>query len=199
MCNMERVPRKSLTLESFSSIQKVVTVVEIVETLLNMVERVRNFNCPDIFWRCGKGKHQKGKDCKALEEVCRNCSIKGHFEKVCMKGKCSTHSVDVPVESNNSTDKPDYYSEHGDPVYPPHISVCDNKCKHLIQFLISTKLEKVRNLVESSKCPTFLLKADTGADVNLMNSKTSDSLFDRKELEFTLGWRHMETIVQWKY
>ena len=35
------------------------------------------------------------------------------------------------------------------------------------------------NLVESSKCPTVLLKADTGADVNLMNSNTIDSLFDR--------------------
>ena len=36
------------------------------------------------------------------------------------------------------------------------------------------------NLVENStKCPTVLLKADTGANVNLMNSKTFDSLFDR--------------------
>ena len=72
-----------------------------------------------------------------------------------------------------------------DPVYAHMVSVCDNKYKHLIQFPISTKLEKVRNSVESSKCPTVLLKADTGADVNLMNSKTFDSLFDRKTLEFT--------------
>ena len=56
--------------------------------------------------------------------------------------------------------------------------------KHLIQFPIITDLKKVRNSVECSKCPTFLLKADTGADVNLMNSKTFDSLFNRKELEF---------------
>ena len=33
-----------------------------------------------------------------------------------------------------------------------------------------------------SYCST---KADTGADVNLINSKTFDSLFYRKELEFT--------------
>ena len=39
--------------------------------------------------------------------------------------------------------------------------------------------------MESSKCSTVLLKVDTGADVNLMNSKTFDSLFDRKVLEFT--------------
>ena len=43
--------------------------------------------------------------------------------------------------------------------------------KHLIQFPISVDLEKMGNLVEISKCPTVLLKADTGADVNLMNSQ----------------------------
>ena len=135
-----------------------------------------------IFWRCGKGRHQKGQPCKALEAVCRNCSIKGHFEKVCMKGKHSTHLVNV---SKASTGEPDYYNEHRDPVYDHMVSVSDNKHKYLIQFAVSSKLENVRNSVESSKCPTVLLKADTGPDVNLMNSKTFDSLFDRKELEFT--------------
>ena len=63
------------------------------------------------------------------------------------------------------------------------VNVQDNKSKHLIQFLISTELEKVRNLVESStsngKYPTVLLKADTGANVNLINSRTFDTLFNR--------------------
>ena len=84
-----------------------------------------------------------------------------------MKGKHSTHSVDVPETSINSTGKPSFYNEHGDPVYAHMVSVFDNKHKHLIQFPISTELEKVRNIVESSKCSTVLLKADTGADVNL--------------------------------
>ena len=136
----------------------------------------------DICWRCGKGRHQKGQPCKALEEVCRNCSIKGHYEKVCMKGKCSTHLVNVPGTSNSSTSDQDYYSEHGDPVYAHMVNVQDSKHKYLIQFPISTELEKVRNSVESStssgKCPTVLLKADTSADVNLMNSRTFDSLFN---------------------
>ena len=92
----------------------------------------------DICWRCGKGRHQKGQDCKAFEVVCRNCFIKGHFEKVCMKTKHSTHSVDVLVVSNNSIDKPSYYNEHGDPVYAHMVSVCNNKCKYLIQFYINT-------------------------------------------------------------
>ena len=29
----------------------------------------------NICWRCGKGRHQKGQPCKAVEIVCRNCSI----------------------------------------------------------------------------------------------------------------------------
>ena len=102
-----------------------------------------------------------------------------------MKGKHSTHLVDVPETSNSSTGEPSYYNEHGDPVYAHMVSVSDNKCKHLVQFPISTNLEKVRNSVESSKCPTVLLKADTGADMNLMNYKTFDSLFNRREQEFT--------------
>ena len=82
------------------------------------------------------------------------------------------------------TGEPSFYNEHGDPVYAHMLSVCDNKHKHLFQFPISTELGKVRNSVESSKCSTVLLKADTGVDVNLMNSKTFDSLFNRKVLEF---------------
>ena len=95
----------------------------------------------DICWRCGKGRHQKGQPCKAVETVCRNCSIKGHYEKVCMKGKCSTHLVNVPEASSSSTSDPDYYNEHGDPVYAHMVNVSDNKCKHLIQFPISIDLE----------------------------------------------------------
>ena len=66
----------------------------------------------DISWRCCKGRHQKGQPCKAVEAVCRNCSIKGHYEKVCIKGKCSTHLVNVPEASTSSTSDQDYYHEH---------------------------------------------------------------------------------------
>ena len=94
-----------------------------------------------------------------------------------MKGKCSTHLVNIP-EAYTSPE-PDYFNEHGDPVYAHMVNVKEiNRMKHLIQFMISRGLEKVRNSVEgSTNCPTVLLKFDTGADVNLMNSKTFDSIF----------------------
>ena len=103
--------------------------------------------------------------------------MKGHYEKVCMKGKCSTHLVNVPEASTSS--EPDYFNKHSNLVYTHMVSVKEIIYKkHLIQFLISTDLEKLRNLVESStKCPTVLLKAGTSADMNLMNAKTFDTIF----------------------
>ena len=133
-------------------------------------------------------RHQKRLPCKAVEAVCRKCSIKGHYEKVCMKGK-STHLVNVPGTSTNSTDsQQDYFNENGDPVYAHIVKVKEiNRRKHLIQFPISVDFKKVRNLMEpSTKCPTVLLKADMGADVNLMNSNTFDRLIqDRTVLQPT--------------
>ena len=41
---------------------------------------------PDTCYRCGKGRHQKAQDCKAVEATCRGCGKKGHYEKVCLKG-----------------------------------------------------------------------------------------------------------------
>ena len=101
----------------------------------------------------------------------------------------STHLVNVPDTSTNSTDTQlDYFNEHGDPVYAHMVNVKEiNWKKHLIQFPISVDFKKVRNLMEpSTKCPTVLLKADMGADVNLMNLNTFDKLIkDRTVLELT--------------
>ena len=134
----------------------------------------------DICWRCGKPRHQKGQPCKALEAVCRGCGTKGHYEKVCLKK--SAHLVGVPGNSTNSD--PDYFNEHGESVYT-HAHMVHakelNKKKHLIQFLISVNLEKVKKPAEGP-CPTVLLKADTGAAVNLLNSLTFDKIIGDRSL-----------------
>ena len=138
----------------------------------------------DTCYRCGKGRHQKVQDCKALDAMCRGCGKKGHFEKVCLK-KHSTHSLEVPQASNTSTagagaSEPLYFDDVGQPVYTYMVSV-PHVNKHLIKFPIAldyTTLrgsrEEQRNMENSTKstaCSTqsVLLKADTGADVNLMN------------------------------
>ena len=145
----------------------------------------------DTCYRCGKGRHQKTQDCKALDAVCRGCGKKGHFEKVCLKAKCSTHSLEVPQASTSSTgaSEPLYFDDQGQPVFAHMVSVLHSN-KHLIKFPISLGYETLRGRgsrkgwnkmeysINSTVHPqTVLLKADTGADVNLMNKQTFDQLF----------------------
>ena len=96
--------------------------------------------------------------------------------------KKSAHLVDVPV--NPSDSEPLYYNELGEPIYVHTYAVQvngKNKNKHLIQLPVSVNLEKVRTPVESS-CPTILLKVDTGADVNLLNSTTFDWIISNRSI-----------------
>ena len=137
---------------------------------------------PDTCYRCGKGRHQKAQDCKAVEAMYRGCGKKGHYEKVCLKGKCSTHSLEVPQANSAGAgaSEPLYFNNEGQTVYTYMVSV-PHVNKHLIKFPIKlepTTLRSNKNNVSSPQSTqSVLLKADTGADVNLMNRKTFDQLF----------------------
>ena len=145
----------------------------------------------DTCYRCGKGRHQKVQDCKALDVVCRGCGKEGHFEKVCLKAKHSTHSLEVPQASTSTagagTSEPLYFDDDGQPVYTYMVSV-PHANKHLIKFPVAldymtlrgrNKMENSTGSTGHTKCSTVLLKADTGADVNLMNRQTFDQLFGK--------------------
>ena len=136
---------------------------------------------PDTCYRCGKGRHQKAQDCKAVDTTCRGCGKKGHYEKVCLKGKCSTHSLEVPQANSTGAgaSEPLYFNDEGQPVYTYMVSVLHMN-KHLIKFPIALEpsiLRSNRNDMSSQSTQSVLLKADTGADVNLMNRKTFNQLF----------------------
>ena len=138
----------------------------------------------DTCYRCGKGRHKKVQDCKALDAVCRGCGKKGHFEKVCLKGKCSTHSLKVPQASTSSAgagaSEPLYFDDDGQPIFAHMVSV-PHANKHLIKFPIALDYSRLRSQIGNSTTPpqTVLLKADTGADVNLMNRQTFNQLFGK--------------------
>ena len=128
--------------------------------------------------------------------TCRVCGKKGHFEKVCLK-KHSTHSLEVPQASTSSTgaSEPLYFDDDGQPVFAHMVSV-PHANKHLIKFPISLDYgtlrgrgsregwNKMENSTNSTVRPqqTVLLKADTGADVNLMNRQMFDQLFGQAKV-----------------
>ena len=130
--------------------------------------------------------------------MCRGCGKKGHFEKVCLK-KCSTHSLEVPQASTSSAgvgaSEPLYFDDDGQPVITHVVSVLHAN-KHLIKFPISLGYEtlrgrgsregwnKMENSTNSTACPqqTVLLKADTGADVNLMKRQMFNQLFGQPKV-----------------
>ena len=80
---------------------------------------------PDTCYRCGKGRHQKAQDCKAVDATCRGCGKKGHYEKVCLQGKCSAHSLETPQANSAGAgaSEPLYFNDEGQPVYTYMVSV----------------------------------------------------------------------------
>ena len=131
---------------------------------------------PDTCYRCGKGRHQKAQDCKAVDATCRGCGKKGHYEKVCLKGKHSAHSLETPQAISAGASEPLYFNNEGQPVYTYMVSV-PHVIKHLIKFPVALEPTTLKGNNADSPQSTVLLKADTGADVNLMNRKTFIQLF----------------------
>ena len=110
----------------------------------------------------------------------RVCERKGHYEKVCLKGKCSAHSLETPQANSAGAGagEPLYFNDEGQPVYTYMVSVPHaNVNKHLIKFPVALEATTLKGNNMDSPQSTVLLKADTGADVNLMNRKTFNQLF----------------------
>ena len=144
---------------------------------------------PDTCYRCGKGTHCKAQDCKAVNATCRGCGKRGHYEKVCL-GKHSAHSLEMSqmTSAGAGTSDPLYFNDEGQPVYTYMVSV-PHANKHLINFPIALEPTSLRrkgiHTDSSQSTPHVLLKADTGADVNLINRETFNQLFDSKVLKPT--------------
>ena len=101
---------------------------------------------------------------------------------ICLKAKHSTHSLKVPQVSTSSAragaSEPLYFDNDGLPMFAHMVSV-PHANKHLIKFPIALDYTTLRSWIRNSTTPpqTVLLKADTGADVNLMNRQMFHQLF----------------------
>ena len=113
----------------------------------------------DTFYRCGKGRHQKAQDCKAVDTTCRGCGKKGHYEKVCLKGKCSTHSLEAPQagSAGAGASEPLYFNDEGQPVYTYMVSV-PHMNKHLIKFPIALEHTTLKRKNNADSTQSVLLK-----------------------------------------
>ena len=105
--------------------------------------------------------------------------------------KCSAHSLKTQANlAGARASEPLYFNDEGQPVYTYMVSV-PHVNKHLIKFPVTLEPTALRrkgtNADSSPSTPsTVLLKADTGADVNLMNRKTFHQLFgDSQVLKLT--------------
>ena len=125
-----------------------------------------------------------------MDTTCRGCGKKGHYEKVCLQGKRSAHSLETPqaTSAGPGANEPLYFNDEGQPVYTYMVSV-PHANKHLIKFPVTLEPTALRrnatNMDSSPSTSSVLPKADTGADVNLMNKRTFDQLFNSKVLKPT--------------
>ena len=100
------------------------------------------------------------------------------------------HTLETPqmTSAGAGTSEPLYFNDERQPVYTYMVSV-PHANKHLIRFPIAIEplsLRRKGTHVDSSLAtPSVLLKADTGANVNLINKKTFNQLFDSKVLKPT--------------
>ena len=115
-----------------------------------------------------------------MDATCRGCGKKEHYEKVCLKGKCSKHSLEAPQASTSSAGagagEPLHFNDEGQPVYTYMVSV-PHVNKHLIKFPVALEPTTLKRNNVDSPLSTVLLKADTGADVNLIKKRTFNQLF----------------------
>ena len=92
------------------------------------------------------------------------------------------HTLETPQANSAGTgaSEPLYFNNEGQPVYTYMVSV-PHANKHLIKFPVTLEPTALRrkgtNADSSPSTPSVLLKADTGADFNLMHRQTFNQLF----------------------
>ena len=127
-------------------------VTEAMEQVLSLVEKARSFHSHKTL-ATDVAKTDTRKHRTLCAEVVEK---KGHFEKVCLKAKHSTHSPKVPQDTTSSAGagagEPLYFDNDGQPIFTHMVSV-PHANKHLIKFPIALDYTTLRSWIEDSTTP----------------------------------------------
>ena len=140
---------KIIRVKSLHSLVQATGAIKAMEQVLNPVERVRSLHsCKTLATDVAKADTRKYRTAKFWTRCVESCGKKGHFEKVCLKGKHSTHSLEVPQASTSTTgagaSEPLSFDDEGQQVYTYMVSV-PHANKHLIKFLIFLDYDTLRH------------------------------------------------------
>ena len=137
----------------------------------------------------GKGNITRHRTARLWTLLAEGVARKDIMKRFACRVNASAHSLETTTNHFSRGLGPvnPYISMmRGQPVYTYMVSV-PHANKHLIRLPITIEPRALRrkgtHMDSSLSTPSVLLKADTGADVNLMNRKTFDQLFDNNVLK----------------
>ena len=183
MSSMESQPntRRVKSLHSLVQVGAITRVTEAMEQVLNLVEKVRSFHsCKTLATDVAKTDTRKPRTVKLWMWCAEVVEKRDTLRKSVSRN--IPHSFEVPQASTSSAgaSEPLYFDDDGQPIFTHMVSV-PHANKHLIKFPIALDYTTLRSWIGNPTTPpqTVLLKADTGADVNLMNRQTFSQLFGK--------------------
>ena len=180
--------RRARSLHSLVQVGAVTRAIEAMEQVLSLVEKARSFHSrKTLVTDVAKADTRKHRTVKlwmlCAEVVERRDTLRKYVSRLNIPHIHLRFHKLPPVLRGAGEHL--YIDDDGQPVFAHMVSVLHAN-KHLIKFPIAldymtlrdrNKMENSTNSTGRTKCSTVLLKADTGANVNLMNKQTFNQLF----------------------
>ena len=150
----------------------------------------------DTCFRCGKGKHQQGQKCGAIDAICNQCGKKGHYARICQskgntgntssdnsKGARPKHRAHHVQVQEVPAEKPAYYDETGAPVFQQFMVRLPSNSMNKGSSRTDLRIEFPIGMEPNNLDRKVLLECDTGCDVNCINEVTYKKLFPQIPLK----------------
>ena len=170
---------------SLVQVGAVTGATEAMEQVLSLVEKARSFHsCKTLATDVVKANTRKHRTVKlwtqCAEVVEKRDTLRKSVSRLNVPHIHLRFHKLPPLLQGQGPVNPLYFDNDGQPVFA-HMVGDPHANKHLIRFPIALDHTTLRSQIGNSTTPpqTVLLKADTGANVNLMKRKTFDQLFGK--------------------